>query len=284
MMFRRLPARPAGFTLIEMVMVIALTGIIAAVAAKFIVKPVEGYMDSARRAEMTDIADTALRRMSRDIHLALPNSVRLSGNQALEFLSTRSGGRYRVGQNATNTAQILDFNQTVVDPTFEVFGPPMLFEATTPENQNEIVIYNLGIPKADAYEPSNTATSVRRKYKNGAGSVNNITIVSAAPFPFDSPAHRFQIVDTPVMYVCDTSANARTLTRYWGYPIEPSMLPPASLPPTTLRAVLATDVSACNFQYTAISQRNALVSMQLSIIGGKETVTLYHEVHVSNVP
>ncbi|HJW54946.1 MAG TPA: prepilin-type N-terminal cleavage/methylation domain-containing protein, partial [Burkholderiaceae bacterium] len=66
-----------GFTLLEAIIVIAITGIIAAVVAVFIVKPVQGYVDSARRAEMTDTADTALRRISRDLHLALPNSVRV---------------------------------------------------------------------------------------------------------------------------------------------------------------------------------------------------------------
>jgi len=67
-----------GFTLIEMVVVIVLTSIIAAVVAVFIKIPVQGYVDSARRAEMTDIADTALRRVGRDLRLALPNSVRIT--------------------------------------------------------------------------------------------------------------------------------------------------------------------------------------------------------------
>ncbi|MDP1682827.1 MAG: prepilin-type N-terminal cleavage/methylation domain-containing protein, partial [Burkholderiales bacterium] len=56
-----------GFTLIEMVVVIVLTSILASVVAMFIRLPVQGYVDTARRAEMTDIADTALRRMGRDL-------------------------------------------------------------------------------------------------------------------------------------------------------------------------------------------------------------------------
>ena len=87
-----------GFTLVEMIVVIVITGIIGGVVAMFIRAPVQGYMDSARRAEMTDIADTALRRMARDIRTAVPNSVRIpvaAGSTYIEFLPTKAGGRYR---------------------------------------------------------------------------------------------------------------------------------------------------------------------------------------------
>ncbi len=67
-----------GFTLIEMIVVIVITGIIAGVVAVFLKAPVQGYIDSARRAELTDIADTAIRRMARDVRTAVPNSVRVA--------------------------------------------------------------------------------------------------------------------------------------------------------------------------------------------------------------
>ena len=47
-----------------------------------------------RRAELTDAADGALRRLSRDIHLALPNSIQVSGG-LIHFIMTSGGGRYR---------------------------------------------------------------------------------------------------------------------------------------------------------------------------------------------
>ncbi|HJV83171.1 prepilin-type N-terminal cleavage/methylation domain-containing protein [Noviherbaspirillum sp.] len=264
-----------GFTLLEAIIVIAITGIIAAVVAVFIVKPVQGYVDSARRAEMTDTADTALRRISRDLHLALPNSVRVSpDNLALEFLSTRTGGRYRVG----GPGDALNFNNAS-DTSFEIFGPSIPFQATSPENQNEIVIYNLGITGADAYAGNTAATHNRRPYNGATGSVSTVVITSSNPFPFDSPAHRFQVVDTPVSYICDLSAG--TLTRYWGYVISSTQSVP---PSTTYHALLAKKVSACAFIYTPLTERNGLVTMRLSIAQSGETITLYHEVHVNNVP
>ena len=92
-----------GFTLIEMIVVIVITGIIAGIVAVFLRAPVQGYMDSARRAELTDIADTALRRMARDVRTAVPNSVRFSNctapcveflaDQGWRTLSRRCGGQ-----------------------------------------------------------------------------------------------------------------------------------------------------------------------------------------------
>ena len=71
------PKSHRGFTLVEMIIVIVITGIIGGMVAMFIRMPVQGYVDSARRAEMTDIADTALRRIGRDLRTAVPNSVRV---------------------------------------------------------------------------------------------------------------------------------------------------------------------------------------------------------------
>ena len=99
------PASHSGFSLLEMVVVIAITGIIGAMVAVFMARPVQSYTDSVQRAEYSDIADTALRRIIRDLRLALPNSVRVaevpagSGIFYLEFLLTSGGGRYRAEKN-----------------------------------------------------------------------------------------------------------------------------------------------------------------------------------------
>ena len=256
-----------GFTLIEAVMVIAITGIVAAVVAVFIQAPVQGYFDSARRAELTDTADTAIRRISRDVHLALPNSVRLATPQVVEFLQTRTGGRYRVdGGDPLNFAQA-----NPADTTFDVLGP-----AVTMASGDQIVIFNLGIPGADVYAGDN-----RRAYNGAVGAVTNIAMAAAAlPFPLNSPGRRFQVVDTPVTYICDIAAG--TLTRFWGYNITAAQANP---PVGGNSALLAQNVTACNFTYApGVTARSGLVSIQLAITQDNETVSLYHAVHVSNAP
>lgn len=262
-----------GFTLVEAVMVIALTGIVAAMVAVFIREPVQGYFDTVRRAELTDVADTAARRITRDLHLALPNSVRSSGPLAIEFLQTRTGGRYRA-ELGTGGEDVLDF--TAADTSFDVLGPSLTFAAG-----DQIVVYNLGIPGADAYEGNSASTHNRRAYAGSVGTpVGNVTISSANALPFASPGRRFQVVDSPVSYICDLGAG--TLRRYSGYAISPAQSSP---PAGGTSALLAKNVSGCSFTYqSGVTQRSGLVAIQLAVTQDGETVSLHHEVHVSNVP
>src|SRR5215210_7725394 len=107
-------SRQRGVTLIEMVIVITITAIIAGGVAVFISRPFESYIDAARRAELTDIADTALRRMTRDLRTALPNSIRITtvaGVTYLEYLQTSGGARYRAQADSAGAGNILDFTQ-----------------------------------------------------------------------------------------------------------------------------------------------------------------------------
>ncbi|MFT5591143.1 MAG: MSHA biogenesis protein MshO, partial [Bradyrhizobium sp.] len=81
--------RQRGFTLIEAIVVLTITAIVAAVVAIFMRTPIQSYFDVSRRAAVTDTLDTALLRISRDVRLALPNSVRVTADgQSLEFLHT----------------------------------------------------------------------------------------------------------------------------------------------------------------------------------------------------
>jgi MSHA biogenesis protein MshO len=274
-----------------MIMVIVITGIIGGMVAVFLNAPIRQYMDVARRAEMTDIADTALRRINRDLRLALPNSVRVSPDGLfIEFLPTGSascvagalcsgGGRYRAGAGGSGN----ELNFTAADATFEVLGAMPTVAAG-----DRIVVYNLGIPGADAYAGDNIATAA-------APAAPIVNLAPAFLFPFDSPGRRFHVVTTPVTYACD---GAGTLWRYWGYAIQDVQTKADSIAELDgliavqgARARLATNVSACNFSYNGfvVAQRSGLVTMHLAITeadtnGVNETVTLYSAAHVSNQP
>ena len=258
-----------GFSLTEAIMVIVITGILAGMVAVFIQKPVQGFFDTARRAALVDAADTALRRISRDLREALPNSVRVSGT-ALEFLHVRSAGRYR----EQGPGDPLDF--TSADTSFAVLGPPVSVQAG-----DSVVVYNLGISGADAYSGETAITDVRRVYSGAGGLLANVAITSTAALRFASPARRFQIVDTPVSYVCA----GNQMRRYSGYAIQP---PPQPVPPAgagILIALIADKLTTCSFAYTTgPSEREALVTLNLALTDGGETVSLIYQVHVNNVP
>ncbi len=276
------PRSSRGFTLIEMIMVTVITGIIAGIVAMFIRAPMQGYVDSARRAAMTDIADTALRRMSRDLRLALPNSIRintLGGVYYVDFLSTSGGGRYRA--NGTGTAfcaggDVLSF--TAADPCFEILGPPIQFRTN-----DQVVVYNLGIPGADAYQGNAAATHVRRVYSGSvAAPVQFVSLTSVNRLPFESPTQRFHVVHEQVRYICNPTAE--TLTRYV---LDGSAIatPSAAVPGVT-GALLANHVTACRFEYdpNVVAQRTGVLTMQLTLTDSNESITLYNATHVSNEP
>jgi MSHA biogenesis protein MshO len=285
----------AGFTLIEMIVVIVITGIIAGAVAVFIRLPVQGYVDAARRAEMTDIADAALRRMGRDLRLALPNSIRITdgpttGGLTLELLLTRTGGRYRAANNGAGAGDFLDF--TLSDSSFDQFGPfaTGVGQAIVP-NSDKLVVYNLGIPGADAYAGDNISLITGTCSTPTCPTLPNENNISfkQKQFPFESPGARFQVVEGPVTYACDTTTGK--LTRYWGYNITKTQPTAASLAASTAsRALVATNVEKCAFDYTpGVTARSGVVALTLKITESgagesAESAQLYHEVHVNNVP
>ena len=277
-MRRLLRDKQPGFTLVEAIMVITITGIIAGMVAVFIKQPIDAYIDTARRAALADIADTSARRMARDLQGALPNSVRVDATgRFLEFVPIRDGGRYRAEVGVSAGDDPLDFT-SAADNSFDVLGPTVSVVAG-----DSLVVYNLGITGASAYD---TPLTSRRVATAGVG-LNKVSFTATAnPLPFASPGSLFQIVTTPVSYACDLGTG--TLWRYSGYAFQAGQ--PATL--ATLNglagvtaAALATNVTACSFAYSpGVLQHYGLVSLALTITQSGEAVTLQLQVNVDNVP
>ena len=273
----RIPSRQHGFTLIELVMVIVILGAIGGVVAVFMRGPIDAYFASARRAALTDVADTTVRRMARDIRKALPNSIRTPSASCLEFIPTKTGGRYRADDSAAG----LDFS--AADSSFNMLGSNSTLPGSTdslPVDQriakdDIIVVYNLGIAGADAYNQDNTSAVTGVAPETAAPIETPITI-NLKRFPLASGSNRFHVVpanENIVSYVCSGTDLHRTATL--GFT--------SSCPATG--PILARNVSACTFAYGGSDlQRNALVRMVLQLTDAGETVTLQHEVHVNNTP
>lgn len=275
----QLNQRQRGFTLIEAIVAMVLLGIAGSLVGMFIRVPIEGYFDTERRARLTDTADTALRRMARDLRLALPNSIRIKpappGSNAvyLEFLQTRIGGRYRTDPTAAGGGNPLEFG--IADANgFDVLGTPPVFQAG-----DHVAIANLGTDSgADAYTGNNMVpiTGI-----TPAGVVQ----FAAFRFPVPSPGARFFIVDQRVTYECNPDAGV--LRRYSGYALVGAAQPtPPGVAPVLLAQRVANRANACTMTYDAnvANTRMGVVSMSLTLEEAGESVTLLHQVHVSNVP
>lgn len=269
------PRRSLGFTLFEAVLVIMLTGIVGVMVSGFVRQPIDAYMDLGRRAELTDAADLALRRMARELRTALPNSVRVDASgQYVEFLPVRSAGRYR----AAGAGDSLDFSATPAVETFEVLGP-----AVSAQAGDQLVVHNLGLPGADAYDGSS-----RRALTTFGAAMSSVGYtVGGTQFPYASPNQRFHIVGTPVSFGCTPIAGgAGSLRRYAGYAIQ-SAQPTAALASQTgaNNVLLANAVSACTFTYSAsATTRNAVVTLRLTLTSGGESIHLLQQVQVEGSP
>lgn len=287
MSLRRPPPVPhsRGFTLVEMVVVIVITSIIGGMIAMFIGMPVNAYFDTERRARLTELADTALRRISRDLRAALPNSVRVTavgGTTYLEFIPTVGGGRYRnYPASGAVPGNPLDFS--VADAAFDVIGPVPVYAAG-----NSVVVYNLNssplIPENNAYSGSNraavTSANAAPALFSTDAAPHTITL-AAMLFPAASPSSLFQMVTPPVTYACTPGA-AGTLLRYEGYAFAAAQ----PTPPAVAPAVVANGVSACTIAYDPLAQRvrTALITLSLSLTEAGETATIVHQMHVLNTP
>lgn len=292
----------SGFTLVEMVIAIAVIGIIGAIVAVFIRAPVQNYADSVARAEVSDEADLALRRMARELRLALPNSIRVnSDGSAIEFLLTKTGGRYlAVEDNLDSANAVLDFSggaRTVM----------LLGTLTQPVSAGDyFVVYNLGsgMAPADAWGYGTADRNIAR-ISNAVAAPVTRPVLTLDDNPFStqsvsmpSPDRRFQIVSGPVTFACARAAdNALVLTRYAGYAINVNQVNPPT--GAASAAPLSRRLNSCTglFTYdtalgaTGSAQRTSLVSITLELAArtagaaaATPTLRLAHQVHVDNTP
>ncbi len=215
------PRSARGFTLVELVVTIAVGSVVVAFMALFIVMPMNAYTAQTRRAALVDASDSALRFMARDLRSSLPNSVRITSSgtvTALELLATADGARYQDGGPLSNPALALNFA-----------APAGAFATTVPftrltlpwsSSAYYLSIYNVGVPGANAYQMANVITPAGTAITISAGAAPNQNLVTLSPafqFAYGSPEKRVYLVSGPVSYLCDTSAG--TLTRYSGYTI-----------------------------------------------------------------
>jgi MSHA biogenesis protein MshO len=276
-----------GFTLVELITVVILVSVLSVLGGMLITTPIRSFIDLSRRAALTDIADNALQRMSREIRNALPNSVRVGNSGtlwALEFLNTTTGGRYRARQEADNSGDPL--SGAGID-SFDVLGgvngainPGPAGQASCLNGSSDcLVIYNTGVGAGyfNAYNGDNIAaiTAVGAStlgYNNGAG--------WSFPFPIPPAAsQRFYVVDGPISYVCDLSTGQ--LRRYAGYGIVSGQ----PVPPPGAGDLLANNIQNCVFNYTgAPGARYGLVSLSIEVSDAGESVALQYQSHVVNVP
>jgi MSHA biogenesis protein MshO len=276
-----------GFTLVELVITIVVGGIVVAFMALFIMIPMRAYTAQTRRAQLVDDADSALRFMGRDLQGSLPNSVRIAtagSVTALELMATVDAARYNDNGPVANPALVLDF--TAADTAFATTVPFTQLTLPWSSTSSFLVIYNVGVPGANAYQGANVITPAGTiTVAAGATANQNLVTFPSFQFAYGSPNKRVYLVSGPVSYLCDTGAG--TLTRYSGYSISSTQATSAAALTTAgaTAALVAADVGGCAFTYTSgTAYRNALVTLTLQLTQSGESVQLLYEVQTANSP
>lgn len=287
---RRLAAR--GVTLIELVLAMVIVAIIVGTTIYF-AYPLREAADLTVRASLTDAADNALQRISREVRLALPNSLRNPagcGTSCIEFIPVRTAGRYRAepsgakcdtGADAAGSDE-LAFD--VADDCFKSIGT--VANADTITNSDFLVLnnYGAGFSGQDAYAtapPMNRAAITQAVEQALARERINFASSTFTRSLHDSAGKRFYVVTTPITYVCAGGS----LKRHSGYTYGQTFADVAGV-------TIATNVSSCSFDYSAsaVAPQVGLLTATITLSaarsgsGGLETVNLYQSIHVSSVP
>jgi MSHA biogenesis protein MshO len=284
-----------GFSLLEAIAVIIISGIIVAAVAIFMQRPIQGYFSSTTRAAMADTADAALRRIGRDVRLALPNTVRVGGGGLfLELIPIKTGGRYQQSDACFSTGC----------STLSTLGD-MLTNVQIATGSDLVAIYNQYNNSGADCAP--TTAGLYSVYcgqgvsmlasASGAGTTSDTLGFANTVFlpPGGSPTRRvFIIAASPVTYACEAATN--TLWRISGYTrqaAQPVTLAAAPLSTASSKVPLATNVSCPatgagvppRFSYSSgASERYSLLSAWITLQISGETVNLLHQIHVDNTP
>jgi MSHA biogenesis protein MshO len=270
-----------GFSLVELIIVIAILGILSASVGVFMANPVRAYFETIDRATLTSAGNTVVRRIMRELQAAVPNSARITtsgGTTFLEFVPIVDAGRYRAA--ASNNFPTQNDPLVVTDATdssFQVLGP-----AVNVPFGSQLVVLNLGYGNANLY----TGTNIRAVTSIGSA-VQTVTFTPTTVWPGDSPGYRFHIVNGAVTYACTPNASGTgTLMRYSGYAIQGAQPSSASSSPLSAAtsSLVLDDVTSCTVTPGPVSADLNAVQIALQLTRSGETVSLYSQVHAPNNP
>jgi len=295
--------KPRGFTLVEMVVAIALIGVLAVMAAPLLRLPLVAWMDGSRRAELGAGADLVQDKLAADLARALPNSVRVRQVGArvwLEYLELRASGRARAGvlpgpqacPAVCSTPAGNDMLEAACPETcFTTLGPLQVLD--TPVAAGDWIVVNPrgpGVPGGDPYAGGNVAVAggIKVRLTDTAATTGGVRLRHAAhSFPALAPSRRFHLVSTPVTIDCNPATGL--LQRHSGYAV-------AAVQPVAFAGAqsvpLARNVQACSLRYAAAGALGGggVVSVWLRLAavaadtGVPEGIEVFRQFAVSEVP
>lgn len=277
--------RPRGVTLVELVVVMTIVALVASISATLVARVAASQQDNRERLALALAADVQLATLADQLHLALPNSVRLTSNAAgvwIEWVPVTDGGRFRAAVDATDPASPgdpLDLTDAT-DAAFDVIGTAL----ATPAAGAQLVLQNLGTPEADAY----AGTSRRGGLVLTQGN-RRVNFTAAGALPASTDTRRFFIVGTPVTVACEAlPGGGYELARYRGYGWIATQPAAAADLASGTRELLLTGLTACAASHSLALANIGALTLRLTL--GSTTapaaaaMTLLQQVALDNTP
>ncbi len=261
-----------GFTMVELVVAIAIASIVAMFAAMIIAAPVGAFETEARRAAVVDEAAASWPAIEADLRRALPNSLRATRNGpfvALEMLRVDDYARYMSNPSA---------------PPFSVAGVLRGVPVGVDLPNHYLSVNNCGpgppaCPDAYALTGSMTAATTVR-LANGAAGEQQLSVNPAPVLASSSPRSPLYLVSGPLTYLCDETEG--TLRRYENYPVVANQASRDDPNDFTLAGfagqLMATGLTACDFRASPTSAtvpQTASLRLTATRATG-ESVTMFH--------
>lgn len=284
-----------GFTIIEIVVVIVISGIIGGLVVTIIGRTTSSYHALDRRDKLTTSARIAVERISREIRHALPNSICIHSGAAcvttaqnrLYFIQTKDAGRYQGatgnyadGSSARNPLAITPITAN----TFDVISDNTIAATSNDVGlfvaiDDWVAVYNVN--NANVYAGNNrrqiTAINTFDIDGTAGDDILRLTLSNNTGFPLHSPQRRFHIIEnySRIIYLQGSNiflANSTNLDN-----------------PNTIDAnnnnLLLENVLTLTFRYAPGSlQRSGLLHIDLTVEDEGEQIHIIHEAHVYNVP
>ena len=257
----------------ELIIVIVLLGIVGAMGAEFISQAFKGFFDTDIRMEMYEEGKSALVRMEREIHIAVPNAIDVS----------TAGDTISFGEIDENAMAGVFGQYTEVYPTDGI----TITDRTASLPVNTLVstvitlvsIYNTGW---DVFADGS------RVYRISSVSGPQMTLSKIGPA---SPYGRYYAVrpDAVRFSVTGVILSRSTTAVTAGSVLSTTFVTPQTLAQNVQQAIDPSKSAPDNllpyFTYTpGTSTRNSVVTIHFALARNGETVNFHKEVQIRNVP
>lgn len=281
-MLRNTKTTSKGFTLVELVTVIIVLGVVSVGISGFIRTGVEIYTDTTERDQLLGDSRFVMERLTRELRMAIPNSVRVSANsttQCIEFVPSEWVSFYTslsVIPDTSTSATIIEFANNPVG--FELKTGD--FAIVYPTNSDEV--YDLTLNKRKEIDScSDNGDDTDCDTVDDPGGTVELTVAGA--FKDYSPASRLYIARKTISYCANK--NERSIYRNEGdITSGQTIYSSGTLMAENISNNFSNVDEAPFVVYEATLTRNSLVHILLAFERNEELINYSTEVHVPNVP